>query len=68
MRGLLRRLVTRIYFPNEAGNEEDFVLSLVDPARRGTLIAGRNRGKRESWEWNVVMQGDDETVFFDCGM
>ena len=38
-RGLLRRLVTRIYFPDEPSNAEDYALGLVAPARRHTLIA-----------------------------
>jgi protocatechuate 3,4-dioxygenase, alpha subunit len=65
-RGLLRRLVTRIYFPDEAANAQDYVLSLVEPSRRHTLIA-KNQAQREGTiEWNVVLQGADETVFFDC--
>jgi protocatechuate 3,4-dioxygenase alpha subunit len=63
-RGLLRRLVTRIYFPDEASNAEDFALQLVEPGRRHTLIATKVRDSR--LEWNVVLQGADETVFFDC--
>jgi protocatechuate 3,4-dioxygenase alpha subunit len=63
-RGLLRRLVTRIYFPDESGNSEDYVLNLVEPERRGTLIA-KKASKPGSLEWNVVLQGDGETVFFD---
>lgn len=64
-RGLLRRLVTRIYFPNEPGNAGDFALNLVPPARRGTLIA-RQGGEAGALEWNVILQGPEETVFFDC--
>jgi protocatechuate 3,4-dioxygenase alpha subunit len=63
-RGLLRRLVTRIYFPDESGNSEDYVLNLVEPERRGTLIA-KKTARGISLEWNVVLQGDGETVFFD---
>jgi protocatechuate 3,4-dioxygenase alpha subunit len=63
-RGLLRRLVTRIYFPDEPSNAEDFALKLVEAARRHTLIAKKLRDGR--LEWNVVLQGKDETVFFDC--
>jgi protocatechuate 3,4-dioxygenase, alpha subunit len=66
-RGLLRRLVTRAYFSNEASNAEDFALSLVEAGRRHTLIAQRS-GQQSSYEWNVVLQGSDETVFFDIGM
>jgi protocatechuate 3,4-dioxygenase, alpha subunit len=65
MRGLLCRLVTRIYFPDEAANTSDYVLNLVEPARRDTLVArkGANAG---TLEWNVILQGAEETVFFDC--
>lgn len=63
-RGLLRRLVTRIYFPDEPSNAQDFALRLVDAERRHTLIAKKVRDNR--LEWNVVLQGVDETVFFDC--
>jgi protocatechuate 3,4-dioxygenase, alpha subunit len=68
MRGLLKRLVTRIYFPDDAGNAGDFVLNLVEAARRGTLIARAVVGRPGALEWNVVLQGEGETVFFDCGM
>ncbi len=64
-RGLLLRLVTRIYFPEEAANSDDYVLNLVEPGRRGTLIA-RKTAVQGALEWNVILQGADETVFFDC--
>jgi len=64
-RGLLLRLVTRIYFPDEAANADDFVLNLVERERRGTLIA-RKTSVASAFEWNVILQGVDETVFFDC--
>lgn len=64
MRGLLRQLVTRIYFPGEPANLSDPVLGLVPQARRGTLIAVPQQGGVLSW--NVILQGDGETVFFDC--
>jgi protocatechuate 3,4-dioxygenase alpha subunit len=66
MRGLLRRLVTRIYFPDEAGNAGDFVLSLVEAERRETLIARKTAGVPGLLKWDVIMQGPGETVFFDC--
>lgn len=63
MRGLLKHLATRIYFPGEPGNERDPILKLVPTARRSTLVARRkNRGVVE---WNVILQGKGETVFFD---
>jgi protocatechuate 3,4-dioxygenase, alpha subunit len=66
MRGLLKRLVTRIYFPGEPTNDSDFILSLVEPARRPTLIARKVQGQDDLLRWNVVLQGSEETVFFDC--
>jgi len=66
MRGLLRRLITRIYFPDEPANTTDFALSLVEPARRSTLIAKRSTLGKAALVWNVVLQGLEETVFFDC--
>jgi protocatechuate 3,4-dioxygenase alpha subunit len=64
-RGLMLRLVTRIYFPEEEANADDYVLNLVEPTRRGTLIA-RKSSVAGALEWDVVLQGVDETVFFDC--
>jgi protocatechuate 3,4-dioxygenase alpha subunit len=63
MRGLLKHLVTRVYFPDESSNTDDPVLALVPADRRSTLIA---RTMSDGvFEWNVVLQGNDETVFFD---
>jgi len=64
MRGLLRHVVSRIYFPDEPLNADDRVLGSVPPERRKTLIA--RRASADELEWNIVLQGDDETVFFDC--
>jgi protocatechuate 3,4-dioxygenase alpha subunit len=62
MRGLLKQLQTRMYFPDDPANAEDAVLSLVPAERRSTLVACRTG---DSLEWNIVLQGKDETVFFD---
>jgi protocatechuate 3,4-dioxygenase, alpha subunit len=63
MRGMLKHLATRIYFPDEAAaNAEDPILKLVPAARRATLIP-RKKGK--ALEWDIVLQGKNETVFFD---
>jgi len=64
MRGLLKRLVTRIYFPDEPRNADDPVLRSVPAERRSTLIARTTADG--GLEWNVLLQGVDETVFFDC--
>ena len=61
-RGLLRHLVTRMYFPDEtAANAADPVLNLVEPARRETLIAKHCDGVLH---FDVRLQGERETVFF----
>ncbi|HTT70210.1 MAG TPA: protocatechuate 3,4-dioxygenase subunit alpha [Anaeromyxobacteraceae bacterium] len=65
MRGLLRPLLTRVYFPGEPSNGEDPILKLVDPSRRATLVARPGASGPSSLEWNVILQGADETVFFD---
>lgn len=64
MRGLLRHLVTRIYFQDEPANATDAVLRLVPAERLATLIAKKTEDG--VLEWNVILQGRDETVFFDC--
>jgi protocatechuate 3,4-dioxygenase, alpha subunit len=68
LRGVLRRLVTRIYFPDEPRNASDYILNLVEPARRSTLIAKKSAGAPGQLEWNVILQGPEETVFFDLGL
>jgi protocatechuate 3,4-dioxygenase, alpha subunit len=62
-RGLLNRLVTRIYFPDEAeANAADPVLSLIeDEAKRETLIARPEDG---ALRFDIHLQGEDETTFF----
>ena len=64
LNGLLKRLVTRMYFPDEPRNADDRVLQLVPAERRGTLIARPNA--KDTLEWNIILQGSGETVFFDC--
>jgi protocatechuate 3,4-dioxygenase, alpha subunit len=65
MRGLLRRLVTRMYFPDDTANAEDPILSLVPITRRPTLIANKVPNRPGTFEWTIVSQGPNETVFFD---
>jgi protocatechuate 3,4-dioxygenase alpha subunit len=62
-RGLLKRLVTRMYFPDEAeANARDPVLSLVESAEeRATLVA---QPARDGLRFDIRLQGDGETVFF----
>jgi protocatechuate 3,4-dioxygenase alpha subunit len=65
MRGLLRHLITRIYFSDDAPTGVDPVLALVDPSRRDTLIARADPAAPDTFEWDVHLQGPSETVFFD---
>lgn len=62
-RGLLDRVVTRIYFADEAeANAADPVLAeLVEPARRPTLVA---TATEDGYHLAIRLQGEDETVFF----
>jgi protocatechuate 3,4-dioxygenase alpha subunit len=65
-RGLLDRVVTRIYFADEAAaNAADPVLSTVDNARRHTLIAAPDGDGGYTFDIRLQGDGDNETVFFD---
>jgi protocatechuate 3,4-dioxygenase alpha subunit len=62
-RGLLARVVTRIYFADEeAANAADPVLASVPAPRRETLLA---RKDDDGYRFDIHLQGDGETVFFD---
>ncbi len=64
-RGLLKQLVTRIYFPGD-DHASDPVMAQVPVDRRPTLIAQPAEGKAGVFEWNILLGGDqNETVFFD---
>ncbi|HEY9548503.1 MAG TPA: protocatechuate 3,4-dioxygenase subunit alpha [Kiloniellaceae bacterium] len=66
MRGLLTHLYTRVYFADETANERDPVLLSVPAERRATLIAPREEhGGVSVYRFDIHMQGDKETVFFD---
>ena len=76
-RGLLKRLVTRLYFEDAPENAGDPVLALVPDERRDTLIARRSDAapagsdptgsprQGQAWRLDIVLQGDGRTVFFD---
>jgi protocatechuate 3,4-dioxygenase, alpha subunit len=67
MRGMLLHTFTRIYFDDEAAaNESDPVLAAVPAERRTTLIARRVPGTSKTvYRFDIHMQGEQETVFFD---
>ena len=61
-RGLLKRVVTRLYFPDEVeANETDPVLSALSPSRRETLVAVPEDG---ALRFDVRLQGPAQTTFF----
>lgn len=66
-RGLLKQLVTRIYFPDGDGHDEDALLNAVPAERRATLIA--QQATPGHYVFDIVLQGGAhgraETVFLD---
>ena len=68
MRGSLRHLYTRIYFSDE-DNDRDPLFQSVEKARRLTLIARRGEGTHaHEYNFDIHMQGENETVFFDLSL
>jgi protocatechuate 3,4-dioxygenase alpha subunit len=66
-RGVLKQMVSRIYFSDEAANASDPVLNLIPSARRATLIARREeRAGGAVYLLDFKLQGDGETVFFEA--
>lgn len=62
-RGINLGLHTRLYFEDEGeANAADPVLQALHPDRRGTLIATRDGN---TYRLDILVQGDNETVFFD---
>lgn len=66
-RGINLGLHTRMYFADEAAaNDVDPVLGLIEQTgRRATLIAAREGGAPPVYRFDIRLQGDGETVFFD---
>ena len=66
-RGMLNPVFTRIYFSDEPeANEHDLVMQRVPKERRGTLVAQHVEGSDPAeYRFDIKLQGDDETVFFD---
>lgn len=64
-RGLLNRLVTRIYFAGDPANDADSVLELVPEDRRGTLLARPDASRAGVWDFEIRLASESETVFFD---
>lgn len=64
-RGMARLAFTRIYFADDPALTSDAVLALVPEARRATLLAQRVAEAPRTYRFDLHLQGDRETVFFD---
>lgn len=65
-RGLLKRLITRLYFPDEPLNEGDRLLASIPADRRATLVAKLTRRDPEPvFRFDIHLQGEHETAFLD---
>lgn len=64
-RGLLKQLVTRIYFAGEAANRNDPILALAPEDRRTTLLAHPDGREPGHWTFEIRLCRECETVFFD---
>ena len=65
-RGVLKRLFTRIYFAGDPANASDPILALVPADRRDTLMAGPDAARLGLFKFDIILQGANETVFFDA--
>jgi protocatechuate 3,4-dioxygenase alpha subunit len=65
-RGLLNHAYTRLYFADDPATDTDPVIQLVPVARRATLLAQpTSTNGRQVYHFDIVLQGMDETVFFN---
>lgn len=66
-RGLMNHLFTRIYFEDDPSTANDPILRHVPEARRATLVASLEPGDSltRRYRFDIVLQGEGETVFFD---
>jgi protocatechuate 3,4-dioxygenase, alpha subunit len=63
-RGVMSRCWTRLYFEGDPLNDADPILRLVPAERHSTLVARQSRPGE--YEFDIVLQGDRETVFFEA--
>ena len=63
-RGMLNHLFSRIYFSDEEEeNKKDLLLNEIDTSLRSRLIAEKEN--ENEYRFDIYLQGDKETVFFD---
>jgi len=63
MRGLLKPVYTRAYLADAETLKGDATLKVIPTERVATLAAKRTAPNE--YEWNIFMQGESETVFFE---
>lgn len=65
-RGINIGLQTRLYFDDEAeANAADPVLGAIEPRARAATLLARRAGDSGEFRFDIRLQGDHETVFFD---
>ncbi|GAA0955219.1 protocatechuate 3,4-dioxygenase subunit alpha [Kribbella koreensis] len=62
-RGMLRRAVTRVYFPGDDLDGDPLLASLPE-SRRASLVA---TPAADGYRFDIHLQGEQETVFLDVG-
>lgn len=62
-RGLVKHQFTAVFLADDAGLTQSAILDQVPSARRATLLAQRTADG--GYRWDIHMQGEHETVFFD---
>jgi protocatechuate 3,4-dioxygenase alpha subunit len=64
-RGMLLPLFTRIYFAGDPANKEDAAIAMVPEDRRSSLLAQPDASRPGTWNFDIHLCGESETVFFD---
>ena len=64
-RGLLDRLATRAYLENDVKISTDRYLASLPVGQARTLIATRVPDQERTYRFDIRLQGDEETAFFD---
>ncbi|MDB5749522.1 MAG: protocatechuate 3,4-dioxygenase [Massilia sp.] len=62
-RGLVKHQFTAVFLEDDAALAQSGILNQVPEARRGTLLARKTDDGQ--YRWDIRMQGEHETVFFD---
>ncbi|WP_296951318.1 protocatechuate 3,4-dioxygenase [uncultured Massilia sp.] len=62
-RGLVKHQFTAVFLEDDAGLAQSAILAQVPEARRATLLA--RKADDGHYRWDIRMQGEQETVFFD---